>query len=341
MNSTPPRQPVGRAVRAAVLVCPVLLCSAAVVEAKVSYTTFQVSNDSTTVAAMNQNGDTTGFYNDSSGTAHPFIRSAAGTITTFDVSASGSFGVGIDNAGDVTGTYLDGGGSPHGFVRTPDGTITKFDAATGATTVPQAINIDGTIAGYYTTDMPHGFVRTADGTVRTFDVSNEPGGTKSFAINDKGEIAGAAFNAEEVSESFLRTRGGKIVTFAAASGMGVNARGTIAGSVEASNFEGFSRAKNGTLTTFEAPGAGTLPNQGTFGQSVNKSGEISGEYSDNNSVFHGFVRSASGKLTSFDAPGAGTRTRQGTLPIAINDSGVVAGSYIDPENGSHGFIRTP
>jgi hypothetical protein len=84
----------------------------------------------------------------------------------------------------VTGTYLDGGGSAHGFVRTPDGTVTKFDAAKGATdTVPQAINIDGTIAGYYTTDTPHGFVRTADGTVTTFDVPNEPGGTKAFCAS--------------------------------------------------------------------------------------------------------------------------------------------------------------
>jgi hypothetical protein len=122
--------------------------------------------------------------------------------------------------------------------------------------------------------------------------------------------------------------------------IGINDRGTIAGSVLDGNFVGLSRARNGTSTTFEAPGAGTLPDQGTFGNSVNKSGEISGQYSDNSSVFHGFVRTASGKLTSFDAPGAGTQERQGTLPIAINDSGIVAGSYIDSDGASHGFIRT-
>src|SRR5690242_11589924 len=116
MNSMPPRQSVGRAVRAAMLICPALFCSTAVVQAKASFTTFQISNDRTTVLAMNQNGDTTGFYNDGHGNAHAFIRSATGKITTFDVSSSGSFGVGIDNAGDVTGTYLDSSGSAHGYV---------------------------------------------------------------------------------------------------------------------------------------------------------------------------------------------------------------------------------
>jgi hypothetical protein len=52
MNSMPSRQPAGRTVRAAMFVCPLLLCGVAVVEAKASFTTFQVSNDRTTVTAM-------------------------------------------------------------------------------------------------------------------------------------------------------------------------------------------------------------------------------------------------------------------------------------------------
>ena len=46
-----------------------------------------------------------------------------------------------------------------------------------------------------------------------------------------------------------------------------------------------------TIITFDAPGAGTLPGQGTIASSINPAGEITGWYDDASDVVHGFLRS--------------------------------------------------
>jgi hypothetical protein len=49
-------------------------------------------------------------------------------------------------------------------------------------------------------------------------------------------------------------------------------------------YHGFVRKRDGTFTTFDAPNS-----HGTFPQSINLVGQITGYYFDGNS-FHGFVR---------------------------------------------------
>ena len=70
MNSMPYHQTVGRAVRAAMLVCPALLCSVAVVEAKASFT----KSNNTEPTSINDKGVVTGFYTDANDAYHGFIR---------------------------------------------------------------------------------------------------------------------------------------------------------------------------------------------------------------------------------------------------------------------------
>jgi hypothetical protein len=99
---------------------------------------------------------------------------------------------------------------------------------------------------------------------------------------------------------------------------------------------GFVRDADGTFSTFEAPGS-----VGTFANSINPAGAITGWYLDANNVYHGFLRSRHGSITTFDAPGAGTGLFQGTFPSSINPAGTITGSYPDANGNSHGFLRIP
>jgi uncharacterized membrane protein len=103
-----------------------------------------------------------GFFGDSSGQSHGFVRSATGTITEFDPPASSSTSpLAINNAGTIVGDFVDSSGQ-HGFVRSSTGTITVFDAPASSGTGPIAINSAGTITG--------GFVDSS-GQNRGFEVS--------------------------------------------------------------------------------------------------------------------------------------------------------------------------
>jgi hypothetical protein len=53
----------------------------------------------------------------------------------------------------------------------------------------------------------------------------------------------------------------------------------------------FLRTAHGAITTIDAPGAGTSFFQGTFVNSINPAGTITGHYTDTNYAAHGFVRS--------------------------------------------------
>jgi hypothetical protein len=99
------------------------------------------------------------------------------------------------------------------------------------------------------------------------------------------------------------------------------------------------------IISFDAPGAGTTAGSGfgTFPESINQAGAITGRFTDANGVFHGFLRSPAGdEIITFDAPGAGKTagSGQGTFPRSISDSGAITGHYIDSHNVAHGFLRS-
>jgi len=58
----------------------------------------------------------------------------------------------INAAGTTTGTFQDANGIYHGLVRAADGKMTVFDAPrapVGAHSIPQAINDEGAVVGFY------------------------------------------------------------------------------------------------------------------------------------------------------------------------------------------------
>lgn len=75
---------------------------------------------------------------------------------------------------------------------------------------------------------------------------------------------------------------------------GISNGGIITGHyVDANNVNhGFLRTPGGEFTTFEAPGAGSVAGSGsgTFPNSINDAGAITGHYTDGSNVNHGFLR---------------------------------------------------
>jgi hypothetical protein len=138
----------------------------------------------------------------------------------------------------------------------------------------------------------------------------------------------------------------------AASGYGtfpkrINDAGAITGHyTDAHNVSrGFVRSPSGEFTTFDAPGASTVTSfdYGTFPDSINDAGAITGHYTDAQGLIHGFLRSPSGKFTTFDPPGASTAAAPGyaTFPDSINVAGAITGHYTDTHELIHGFLRIP
>ena len=268
-------------------------------------------------------GMVTGYFVDSRGVAHGYLRAVDGTLTIFDVpgagtgSGQGTFAGSMSLSGDlIAGYYSDSTGMNHGFVRAADGTITKFDvpgAATGpglgtTTYWAQCINPAGAITGSYMDQngAVHGFVRAADGTIAKFDApgagTGSGQGTYVWAINPAGTVAGASQDNNNVYHGLLRTADGKI-------------------------------------TLFDIPGAGTANGQGTQVEGIDPAGVATGYYTDANNVSHGYVRAADGTFTFFDAPAAGTGNGQGTFPMTNNPGNAIVGYYIDNNNVYHGFVR--
>jgi hypothetical protein len=165
----------------------------------------------TFAGAINAAGTISGAYLDGNNVNHGFVRAANGTITSFDPPGSIHTDLntlGINSAGTISVLYADANGVGHGAVRAADGTITPFDAPGAGTvpfagqgTVPESINVVGTITGNSidANGVNHGFLRAPDGTFTSFDVS-EAGtgsgqGTIAEATNPSNVTVGYYFDA--------------------------------------------------------------------------------------------------------------------------------------------------
>jgi len=96
-----------------------------------------------------------------------------------------------------------------------------------------------------------------------------------------------------------------------------------------------------TFTNVDAPGAGTISPEGTFGEGIDAQGDIAGYFIDANGISHGFTRNSGGTFTTVDAPGAALTQNNGTLVRAMNASGQATGYYSDPQGFLHSFLLSP
>jgi len=181
---------------------------------------------------LNDFGDVTGYFFDTSGVAHGFVSSRPYTrFTTFDAPGAcssdgnpacryeGTAPASINLFGVITGTYIDAEGVGHGFVSYPpysETTFTSFDPAGSTYTTPSSISGEGVVVGYFSdaSGVNHGFVSHPPySTVTTFDApsacssDSNPAcagnGTLALGINAEGVITGGAFDASGNAHGFV------------------------------------------------------------------------------------------------------------------------------------------
>jgi len=270
---------------------------------------------------INKNGDVAGyFFTDPNGVRHGFVRHKEGAFSKFDPPGSvGTVARSINDLDEFTGNYVSDDVA-HGFIGRRNGMPTTFDPPGSDNTAPQSINAHGEIAGYYSdaANGLHGFVRHADRTYAKFDV---PGavpsagkGTMPMSINSDGEIVGYFHTgANSGIHGFVRHKDATFTKFdppgsitdgathldeegyilrPATAALSINDNGEIAGYFGDTTgiVHGFVRHKDGTFTTFEAPGAAKSGNLGTFSESINNGGDVTGYfYAGANAVLRGFL----------------------------------------------------
>jgi hypothetical protein len=328
------------------------------------FVTFDPPGSTSTIpSGITPDGTITGYYSDTSGVQHGFLRDRNGSFTTFDpLGSTATTPTSISPSGEIAGAYCDTAGCSGiilGFVRATDGTFTTFGPPGGmpygvfagiySPGGTPSINPAGAIAGTYSVASPsyaeHGFLRDKNGAFTTIDV---PGAslTELLAINPSGTMVGDFSNQTTFYTGFIRTPDGSFTTIDApgsvACGGGtvavaINPAGAVAGITQDPTCSvplGYLRTPDGTVTTFGVPSVQTFAQ--TFQtQAINPAGLIIGWIFDN-SGFHGFLRTLDGAITPFDVPSS-----FGTAAFEINASGAIIGFYFDANGVTHGFLRLP
>lgn len=236
------------------------------------------------VTGINAFGIVSGYYYDSSGLSHGFLRTPDGKFTHFDAPSAGELGTfavsPVNIEGAVAGLYLDSNSLYHAFVRNLDGTFVTFSFPDACETSINAgcngasasgINDWGTVAGGYRdnsgNNVARAYLRLRDGTLTTFEA---PG----------------------AGDGYFEGSGGSYAWFGVT--VGLNNLGVTAATLEDNNnvFHGYIRSPQGTFVTFDAPGASLTPGgfAGTVPDSINDLGVVTGFYIDANYVPHGFLR---------------------------------------------------
>lgn len=214
----------------------------------------------TTASGVNNSGQISGYYTDTSGGVHGFVQTA-GIPVSFDVTGAASGGatyaVGINTAATTVGYYFDSLGNAHGFSRTSGGSDTTLDVTgLGTVTSTQAfgINDGGIIVGSFSDGtLTHGFVKVA-GVYTLLDDPLGVNGSFATGLNNAGDVVGYYIDVDGITHGF--------VDFGGASG------GTI-------------------FMTIDAPGAASLTTTmgindkfQVVGRAINADGVITGYVAD-------------------------------------------------------------
>ena len=148
--------------------------------------TFDAPGFLTFIREIRPNGDVIGVYQQSSGLFHGFVRELSGSFSTFDAPdvdpgvggvfcghCAGTFTTAATPTGRIVGYYGATGGLIRAFLRTPDGAFSNLDVPGAIGTRPEAINIEGAVAGEYVNSGPfaqHGFLLPRHGSLESFDL---------------------------------------------------------------------------------------------------------------------------------------------------------------------------
>jgi hypothetical protein len=221
-------------------------------------------------------------------------------------------------------------------------TITSFDPAGSTNTFPTAINLSGTVAGYYIDSGGafRGMLRDSSGNFTIFNPPSDVNGTVTlFSLNNSGVVVGA-YTKSSVQTGFMRDAAGNFTDISPAGAtltgvlIYINNNGVVAGSYSDASHasHGFVRDAAGNYTTFDIAGA-TSVNVAA----IDDTGEIGGFYADASFHSHGFFRDKKGTISTFDGP---TGTTNLTV-YSMDSGGDIVGTYSTDSGATmHGFIRS-
>jgi hypothetical protein len=242
---------------------------------------------------------------------HGFLRNPNGNFIHIDPAgpngSQNTANLAINDSGEISGIYVDvTGGVVHGFLRSSSGVYTVVDEPnavnnqSGQGTFITGINANGDVTGYYNdanTFTIRGFIRDQSGNFTVFDAPgsgiNFGSGTFPVAVNLGREVAGNYVDNSFVNHSFVRDSSGTFTDFDVSGAsqtftLSLNDGGEILGQLTNSAFlySGFLRDSSGNITTFSAP----VSNTGSYPDSINSAGHMTGYYYDVSNAVHGFVR---------------------------------------------------
>ncbi len=291
--------------RIALLAAVAVLCgSAGAARADYTFTTFDVPMAAPPngralmgVTGLNNSGEVVGYYLDSFGVEHGYLRDAAGNFTTIDGPGStNTDAAGINASGQIVGTFADSFGA-HGFVL-GGGVFTELDVPGSNETIATGISNSGLISGVYG-NRAGGFLRDAAGDYTMFHV---PGITNGdffvTGVNDSGQVVGY----DNGGNGGWVMNGGSFTPLDFAAN-GIDNYGDIVGFT--SNQTGAHvvlRDASGNETTFDVPGAGS---GGSIATGINDSGQIAGYYFDSSGNVHGFIATPAPEPSSLVLLGVG------------------------------------
>ena len=172
---------------------------------------FDAPGATRTVAnAINNVGSVAGYFWDSNGLRHAFVRSPGGKVTTFTPDgAMWAVALGINDFGLIVGYFSDASNRQHGFVREPNGAITQVDLPNppAVDTNLVAVNDLGLILGDYDTgniDSAIPFLLRE----RTVSFPGEAPGsapmqTYALGLNNTGFVSGGFYDSNGYAHGFL------------------------------------------------------------------------------------------------------------------------------------------
>lgn len=260
------------------------------------------ANQGTGFIGVSPSGYLCGYYITVDYIEFGFLLLPSGEFFQINVPGSTStFATSVNDAGQVVGGYSSSSGS-YGFVWTSTGEVVSFQPVTGGETIWARVNSAGDIAGLYWGEVvavDRGYYRDATGNFATFVGSPTEASLVSVDLNDIGTLVGQFM---EYNRGIIITHGfiGEAAAItqidvpgAFSTAMtGINDAGTGVGYYQDTRgaFHSFIRDQAGNFTYFNGPGAGNLPDQGTYAIAINSAGAVAGTYTDSGNGYHGFVR---------------------------------------------------
>jgi hypothetical protein len=249
-------------------------------------------------SGINDRGDITGFYVDSSGVTRGFVRFAKGTFSAPIVEPNDTVGFtearGITDQRLICGWYIGSDELAHGYFL-DRGVFTEFDVDGANDTIVDGVNDAGDFVGNYSSETVFAAAfSNIEGMTNTIVIPGDRGNSFANAINRSRQITGGYQFRGHIHGWWQDSDGTVHAPFdpphsKATLPFGVNDQGWVVGrffrNQQDQREQGFLfQLRTDRFLVFEYPGAVFTSLNG-----INNDGLICGRYGDGSGLLHGFL----------------------------------------------------